>query len=490
MSIRSYPRRVLLVTVMSCLLLAAVCGTVAFSVARELTRTASVLGEDIDSRGAAVNLEASLNSLAALHDRTSPDVEPLHGQVRADLADLVRLADKDQETVLVREVTDRFEEYFQLWRNRIPSEELARVLRDRVLPAATALRVYDGYELRRSEDSHRRSLRRIVWGLAIVGVLGSVAGLVLGYGLARSLQRTIHQFLVRVQGASDLLGQELPTVEWQRYGEPLRDGADDLLRRVEQVVLKLQQREHEVRRAERLAAVGQLAAGVAHEIRNPLTSAILLLETHRKDPTAGGLTEEELDMIEAELHRIEQSLHLFLDYARPPKLERSLVDLTAVVLDATNLVRGRSEQQRVEVRFVPPPQPCQLDADREQLRQVILNLILNALDVMPHGGTLEIAVERGRDKNGTIVLAIGDTGPGIAPEILPRLFEPFASGKETGLGLGLVVAKRIVEDHGGTIYGSNRPGGGARFVVHLPETRPHGGDPIPRSGHVYPTVDR
>src|SRR5262249_31292318 len=152
----------------------------------------------------------------------------------------------------------------------------------------------------------------MMWGLAAVGGLASVAGLVLGYGLASGLRRTLHQFLVHVQGAANLLGPDHATVEWERDGEPLLEGAEGLLGRVEQAVLRLQGREREVLRAERLAALGQLAAGVAHEIRNPLTSALLLLQTARSDPSAGGLTEEDLTLIEQELQRIERSLQVFL----------------------------------------------------------------------------------------------------------------------------------------------------------------------------------
>ena len=467
MPIRSYPRRVLTVTVGACGLLLTLCGTVAIYLAAEQSRTADVLREDIGSRGAAMSLEATENNLALLHDRGSRDVAPLQDQALTDLAEVERFADKDEELHLARAAEGRFREYLARARADHPHRELAAFLRAEAVPAVARLREFNAGELRRSEDEHRRALRRMAWGLAAVGALGSGAGLILGYGLARSLQRTIHQFLVRVQGATDLLGQEVPTVEWQRYGEPLRDGGDDLIRRVEQVVRKLQQREQEVRRAEQLAALGQLAAGVAHEIRNPLTSAILLLETGRRDPSAGGLTDYDLNLIEAELHRIEESLQLFLDYARPPKLERTSVDVAAVVGDALGLVRGRCEQQRVAVRFAAPPAGCRIDADREQLRQVVLNLVLNALDVMPHGGALAIALGPG-PAAGTIELTITDTGPGIAPDMRPRLFEPFASGKETGLGLGLVVTRRIVEGHGGTIAGANPPGGGARFTVRLP----------------------
>ena len=104
--------------------------------------------------------------------------------------------------------------------------------------------------------------------------------------------------------------------------------------------------------------------------------------------------------------------------------------------------------------------------DGEQLRQVLVNLGLNALDAMPGGGTLTIAVEANR--SGPIEIEVADTGPGVPKAILPRLFEPFVSSKETGLGLGLAISKRIVEDHGGTIGAANRAGGGAVFVVTLP----------------------
>jgi two-component system sensor histidine kinase HydH len=466
MPIRTYPMRVLAAAAAACALALSLCGTVAVRLYREQDRTAAALGEDIGSRGAAINLEATLNALAALHDRRSQDAGPLREQARADLAAIEQFADKDEERRLARRAAERFGEYDRRAAAGVEPPALAAFLRTDALPAVTTLRVYNGRELQRSEEEHRAALRRTAGGLVAVGGLASVGGLVLGYGLARSLKRTIHQFLVRVQGASELLGQQAPTVEWQRAGEPLADGGDELLRRVEQVDGALQQREREVRRAERLAAVGQLAAGVAHEVRNPLTAAILLLEAARRDPAAA-LTAADLDLIAAELNRIERSLQALLDYARPPELRRARTDLAAVARDALALTRGRVEQQRVAARLDVPPGGCWLNADPDQLRQVALNLILNALDVMPDGGTLALAVGPTAGHN-EIELSVADTGPGIRPDILPRLFEPFATGKDTGLGLGLVVSKRIVEDHGGTLTGTNRAGGGAVFTVRLP----------------------
>ena len=467
MPLKTYPGRVLWITAVSCLLLLGLCTAVALLLFREQDRTARVLSEDIGSRGAAVNLEATLNNLITLLDRGIPDVGPLHDQVREDLREIRNYADKDREKELATQTTGGFDEYLDNWREKRPTKSLADSIRLRVLKPASELRQFNGKELKQSELSHRQALQHMVWGLAIVAVLGPLSGLIFGYKLARSLQRTIHQFLVRVQGATDLLGQGVPAVEWQREGEPLQDGGAELLHRVEQVVQRLQQRETEAKRAERLAAVGQLAAGVAHEIRNPLTSAILLIETGRRDAGAAALTDYDLDLILQELHRIESSLQQFLDFARPPKIARVSCDLGEIVRDAVSLVRGRIERAGVIIDLDLPKEGSPLLADRDQLRQVVLNLILNAIDVMPHGGKLTVSIRPTEGKG--LDLNVEDEGTGISPEILPRLFEPFATGKETGLGLGLVVSKRIVEDHRGRISGRNRPNGGAVFNVLLPK---------------------
>lgn len=465
-SLRTYPGRVLFVSTTGSVLVLLVCGTVAFYLEREQSRTAGVLSENIGSRRAAADLEEALLDLIALEQKEGKDLESLHERIAGHLATIEELADKEQERVLAAQAVNGFEAYLAAWRSGRPVDERIRLLRGDPLTACQELRNFNAGQIEESSRDHLRALRRMTWGLGLVGGLGSVAGLVLGYGLARGLQRTIHRFLVRVEGASELLGQELPPVEWEPKHAPQDDVADALARRVEQVVGRLQQREREVRRAERLAALGQLAAGVAHEIRNPLTSVILLLETCRKDPAAGGLTDEDLDLIEQELHRIERSLQAFLDYSRPPEPRRAPADFGAIVRDALALVRPRAEQQRVAINLKLAEKPVPLHADAEQLRQVVLNLLLNSLDALPQGGSVDVVVSSPAD--GVAELTVEDTGPGIAADQIPRLFEPFASTKDTGLGLGLVVSKRIVEDHGGTIRGANRPTGGASFTVRLP----------------------
>jgi signal transduction histidine kinase len=170
-------------------------------------------------------------------------------------------------------------------------------------------------------------------------------------------------------------------------------------------------------------------------------------------------------VIEAEIRRMERSLQTFLEFARPPKPERRPVELGSVIGAVLGLVRGRAEKQRVNTTLEMRDGAITLVADAEQLQQVFVNLVLNALDVMPAGGVLTLAT---RCKENRVEVEVSDTGPGIPKEMIPRLFQPFASSKDTGLGLGLVISRRIVEDHGGTIDGANRPGGGASFRVRLP----------------------
>lgn len=170
---------------------------------------------------------------------------------------------------------------------------------------------------------------------------------------------------------------------------------------------------------------------------------------------------------------MEGRLNVFIDFAKPPKPERQRLDLAAVVDQTLALIGGRARKQRVQLKFTPPLVPVAIEADGEQVRQLLVNLALNALDVMPRGGILEIELTpRGET---FVELTVLDTGPGIAPRHLNRLYEPFFTSKETGLGLGLAVSQRIARDHGGSLRALNRTQGGACFVLRLPAAR--GKDP-------------
>ncbi|MBX9623653.1 MAG: hypothetical protein K2X82_07545 [Gemmataceae bacterium] len=476
--------------VLIALCLVVLCTITAVSLFHQQAAVTRVLRENVSSRRAAADLRGCLNVLVELENRHVENVADLHDRAAGHLRTIRRFADQPEERAIADRLDAGFRDYLRRWQAvpppGHPGHDAAVADATRLLEAEVLLpcREYEGYNDHRVEEStqgHERVLRQLAWGMAVVGGLGGVAGVVLGFGAARALARSIRRLRVQVRAAAGMLGPDPPEIVLTEEGDfgRLHAEVDRLTDRIGETVAALQQREYEVLRAEQLAAVGQLAAGVGHEVRNPLTSIKLLVQAGLED--GGGLTPDDLRLIEGEVRRVEGSLRTFLQFARPPKAERRPTDLAEAVRGVAELLRGRAEKQRVDVRVELPPGPLTLTADADQLRQVLVNLGLNALDAMPGGGALTLSARTGP---GRVGVEVADTGPGIPKAFLPRLFEPFASTKETGLGLGLVISKRIAEDHGGSIAAANRPGGGATFFVTLPvtaeETPPP--NPLPRGG--------
>lgn len=227
-----------------------------------------------------------------------------------------------------------------------------------------------------------------------------------------------------------------------------------------------EQRQKHLMRAEQMVALGQVAAGVAHELRNPLTAIKGLIQVNRKELEERSLPAEDLRVIEHEIRRMERSLQNFLDFARPPAPKRRRLSLAPIIERVISLVQGRARKQHVSFEAPQLAGPLWVNADEDLIQQLLLNLVLNALDAMPQGGVIHIEVLRGADDQ--VAVRVRDTGPGIAPHILPVIFERFVSSKETGVGLGLPVSRRIAEEHGGNLTAENLPHGGASFTFQLP----------------------
>jgi signal transduction histidine kinase len=251
------------------------------------------------------------------------------------------------------------------------------------------------------------------------------------------------------------------------------------------IAKRIEQSEREATRSEQLAAVGQLAAGLAHELRNPLTAMRILIEAGREQTdNGGGLDRRDLEVLDEETGRLEKFVESFLDFARPPQLEKAAVDLRTLVEQTLHLVGGPARQRGQEINWQPMGETLTIEADPVQMRQVLLNLLLNAVDAAGEKGTLsvevaqvsklpeEVLAEHRQAENlpGThcVAIHVSDNGPGVPDEMKGKIFQPFVSGKETGMGLGLAVSGRIVEAHGGALTVTDNPGGGARFTIWLP----------------------
>jgi signal transduction histidine kinase len=248
--------------------------------------------------------------------------------------------------------------------------------------------------------------------------------------------------------------------------QELKTFSQQMEEKIQKTTADLRKTEAQLIRSEKLAALGQLAAGIAHEIRNPLTSINILIHSMTENLPSGDSHKEDLEVIEEEINRINEIVDQFLRFAKPapPLLEKA--DILSVLEETLQLLRPQIEKQRIVVRKEFQTLPI-IQMDREQMKQAILNLLLNAIQAMPAGGHLTLKAKNSEDGQ-LIRLSIQDSGIGIPGDDLNKLFDPFFSTKEGGIGLGLSITHRIIDQHHGKIEVESVPGKGTVFTVWLP----------------------
>ncbi len=239
-----------------------------------------------------------------------------------------------------------------------------------------------------------------------------------------------------------------------------------------QDVTDIKKLERDARLRQRLAAVGEMAAGIAHEIRNPLASMSGSIQILRQELP---LTEEQaqlMDIVLRESERLNDTIRSFLAYAKPQRISSARLDVKRVLNDAAQLLRNSSDLQeghQVDVRV--PPTDVMFEGDENQIRQIVWNLATNGLRAMRAGGrlTLGATIDPGREQGDEwVVLEVSDEGVGIPADELDAIFQPFRSTFAKGTGLGLAIVHRIVSDYGGEIQVSSTPGRGTSISVRLP----------------------
>jgi two-component system, NtrC family, sensor histidine kinase PilS len=227
--------------------------------------------------------------------------------------------------------------------------------------------------------------------------------------------------------------------------------------------------EREARVQQRLAAVGEMAAGIAHEIRNPLASMSGSIQILRQELP---LTDEQgqlMDIVIRESERLNETIRSFLAYARPQRQSMRHMDVRQVITDTATLLQNspeRSESHRIGVDV--PGEPVMLQADEAQIRQIVWNLATNGLRAMPSGGALTLAVSPSTDDAPHVAISVSDEGVGIAPDELEGIFQPFRGSFERGTGLGLAMVHRIVSDYSGEVKVNSTRGAGTTVQVRFP----------------------
>lgn len=341
--------------------------------------------------------------------------------------------------------------------------------------------------------SAMRSLARTATTASLFVIpAGALLGLLLGWVLLRQVLGPIRQLALgaAINGqmheagntattatqAAETEGQpagpaNVPAVRQSDEVRAVGELVAGLLRDVDETQALLKESREHLMQAEKLALVGQLAAGVAHSVRNPLTSVKMRLFSLERGLDLSPAQREDFEVISEEIRHLDTIVRNFLEFSRTPKPKLQHISPSDIVDMTLVLLKHRLETYGVDVRVVRDQPLPAIDADAEQLKEVLVNLILNACDAMGENGDIEIAEETGfmEPLGRVIILRLTDSGPGIPPDVAEKIFQPFFSTKEEGTGLGLAIAKRILEEHGGYIH--LRPyerGQGASFVIVLP----------------------
>ena len=329
--------------------------------------------------------------------------------------------------------------------------------------------------------------RRVYKSALIIVSVASTFVLVLFFGLIQCVYRwifvpirTLHRGALRVaQGDFNFRVSLEASDEIAELAESFNQMTDRFQEIRTDLDNQVRERSQQLVRSERLADVGFLAAGVAHEINNPLSAILMAADSMEgrvdsSDESDRAVVKQYLQMIQRESERCRQITSKLLDFARRQDAGRMRTDVNSLVDEVLDMVRLMGKYRDRKIEYVRG-QPCYLEVNGAEIKQVILNLVANALDSLEAGGTLQIDVVEQTDQ---VQIAFQDDGCGMTPDVLENLFEPFFTRKRTGqgTGLGLSISHRIVAQHGGTIVATSPgPGLGSTFTIRLPrQAKPAG----------------
>jgi signal transduction histidine kinase len=451
-------------------------------------RASGPIATSVSSMMAAQELEISIREVNTQFQRYLVTLDRKHlepiPRLKERTARAMELAEREAVTPAefammkrVRQGYDHFfSEYEKVLRNPPKQGFYQKVLelteevmeKEILEPAHEYLRLNEGM-LTQANATNEQLAERLTVGLVALACFGSIGGLLAGWVIAAAVRRSILRTEERLRTTAEQLNRAVPDGSG-RAGGAAQDAMERVASSVSAVLKRLEKTERDALRAEQLASVGQMAAGIAHEVRNPLSAIKLLVQAAGE--RSGSLPTRDLRVLEEEIGRLEEIVSGFLDFARPPRPELRPVDVRELVGQVVESFRPRADAQGVALHLEADEQVRAL-ADPNQFRQVVYNLLFNALEAQPGGGRIGVTL-RGGGPGRALTLAVTDGGPGLPPGLGDRIFEPFVSTKATGLGLGLSVCRRIAESHGGTLTAESGAAG-ATFTLALPAAHPAAG---------------
>jgi len=316
----------------------------------------------------------------------------------------------------------------------------------------------------RGTERHRVLVIAGAGAVAICGVLIVV--------LASTIQRPMIELQDQIERVGE--GDLRASVSFAKRNDEIGDLGRNFNRMVQQLRESREEIEHlhrtQMSRAEHFATLGELATGLAHEIRNPLAGIAGVIEIVGRDLPAASPAKAVVKEVRHEIAQINRILTDLLETARPRPPQMRSTDLNTTVEHAVMLARQQVRSKPIKIEFTPEPSLPQVEHDSDQIHQVLLNLLLNAEQAIEGRGLVRVAVLKQED--GAAVVTVSDTGRGIPAEHLPNIFRPFFTTKGNGTGLGLSLARRIIEEHRGQIDVASGPGKGTTFSVRLPVRQP------------------
>ena len=384
-------------------------------------------------------------------------------------------ADQSQREVIERiaaeyrrytNLKDQVIDYYKAGR-RAEGFELHQEARNSFHRLLNLCEAYKGMHVQQVQKEARSS-RQQAMTLRLVAGLTVLASLILAAVLAIIFVRQILVPLVELVRETGEHG-EIQTAESENVVHKVSRKVHGLIADVDQTQLELKKSQEHLLQAEKMALVGKLAAGMAHSIRNPFTSVKMRLFSLNRSLALTDDQREDFQVISEEIRHIDTIVQNFLEFSRPPKLKTQVMSPSLVVDLALRLLSHRLKSYDVNVQVLRNGNLPEIQGDPEQLKEVLVNLLVNACEAMNRGGA--IVIREGITKTGpatqAAVISVTDNGPGIPRNLQQKILQPFFTTKDDGTGLGLSIAVRILEEHGGKLTVESDPGQGATFCLTL-----------------------